>query len=81
MEQAAEKQERLVSAERSADRSKIDVDSLFEDDRIAKARLVAIKQAASTAVARVNKLAVPRVVIIPPIVLPPPMPKAPPSLL
>ena len=61
-------------------RSRIEVGARLDDDRIASVRLVAIKQAAKTAVARVSRLAVPRVVIMPPIVLPPPMPSAPPSL-
>ena len=62
--------------------SRIDVGARFDDDRIASKRLVVIKHAAMTAVARVKRLADPRVVIRPPIVPPPPppMPSAPPSL-
>ena len=59
--------------------SSIDLGALLEDDKMARVRLLAIKHAATTPVARVMRLADPRDVIRPPIV-PPPIPSAPPSL-
>ena len=76
----------LDGIDESSDLDKFGFVSKIEDfspdllARIAKVKLVSMKQAARTAVARVNKLAVPRILTKPEPLPPPPIPRPPPSL-